>query len=197
MKRSEHTRDFIIKSAAPVFNKYGYAGTSLMNVLEHTGLTKGAIYHYFKNKDELAMSALEYNLDKISGINFTATKDTPHSCDKLSVFADAFRNNYDLMKEMGGCPIMNAAVDSDDSNELIKNRITQFIKLWKKSLKSIIESGKSKNEIKSDIDPEFFSTNFISLIEGSLAMSKVTDEKKFIDHAVELIKSLIEGIRTG
>lgn len=195
MKRSEHTRDFIIEAAAPIFNKYGYAGTSIADVLEYTVFTKGAIYHYFENKDELALAALEYNLSIVSEKMFSATNDTKHSCDKLAVFSEAFKNNYHLMKEMGGCPIMNAAVDSDDSNELIRNRISQFIKLWKKSLKSIIENGKFKNEIRPDVDTDSFSTNFISLIEGSLAMSKVIDDRKFLDNAVRLIKSLIEEIR--
>jgi TetR/AcrR family transcriptional repressor of nem operon len=195
MKKSEHTRDYIIEAAAPIFNKHGYAGTSLVDVLEHTGFTKGAIYHYFDNKDELALAALEYNLKKVSEKNFTTTMEMTHSCDKLLVFAEAFRNNYDLMKQTGGCPIMNAAVDSDDTNELMKKRICQFIKLWEKSLKRIIDNGKFKNEVRPDIDTNSFAINFISLIEGSLAMSKVTDEKKFIEHAVELIKSLIEEIR--
>lgn len=195
MKRSEQTRNSIIEAAAPIFNKYGYAGASLADILEHTGLTKGAIYHYFENKDELALAALEYNLNMVSVHSFAASKEKSHSCDKLSVFAETFRNNYDLMRNMGGCPVMNAAVDSDDSNELIKNRICRFIRMWEKSLKKIIDDGKSDNEIAPDVDTESFSINFISLIEGSVEMSKVTGEKKFLDNAVEHIKSLVEGMR--
>jgi hypothetical protein len=37
--------------------------------------------------------------------------------------------------------------------------------------------------------------NFISLIEGSIAMSKVSDDKKFVDSAVDLIRSLVEAVR--
>jgi hypothetical protein len=99
------------------------------------------------------------------------------------------------MKNMGGCPILNASVDSDDGNELIKKRVGKFIKMWKKSLKDIIEQGKLNSEIKPHVDSEYFSMNFISLIEGSIAMSKGLDDRKFLDSAVNHIISIVEDIR--
>lgn len=195
MKKAEGTRDCIIEAAAPVFNKYGYLGTSLSDVLKQTTLTKGAIYHYFKNKDDLALAALEYNLTRASKLNFGSVKEKTHSCDKLIAFACTFKNNYNLMKKMGGCPVMNAAVDSDDSNKLIKNSVCSFINMWRTSIIKIIEQGIAKNEIRADVNAEDISLNFVSLIEGALAMSKVTEDKSFIDKAVDLVVSLIEEMR--
>ena len=193
--KAEDTKKHIIEVAAPIFNKYGYIGTSLSDILNHTTLTKGAIYHHFENKDDLALSALEYNLKLISDINFTSIKSISHSCDKLIAFAETFAKHYELMKQMGGCPIINASVDADDGNEIIRNRICRFIKMWGKSIKGIAEQGKLNSEIKPDVNLEDFSMNFISLIEGSIAMSKVMDDRKFLDHAVKLIISIVEDIR--
>ncbi len=195
MSKAEETRNYIIERAAPIFNRSGYVGTSLSDILEQTTLTKGAIYHHFESKDELALAALEYNLKLASDFNFNVTRDISHSCDKLIAFAMSFKKNYDLVKRMGGCPIMNAAVDSDDGNEQIKERVNRFIKVWRKSIKEIIEQGKSKSEIKPGVDTEAFAMNFISLIEGALAMSKVSDERKFIDNAVTLVSSMVDQIR--
>ncbi|MCL1864227.1 MAG: TetR/AcrR family transcriptional regulator [Spirochaetes bacterium] len=192
---NEDTKNHIIKVAAPVFNKYGYVGTSLSDILNNTTLTKGAIYHYFENKDDLALAALEYNLKLISEFNFSSIKSKSHSCDKLIAFAETFKKHYEAMKQMGGCPIINSLVDADDGNELIKNRVGKFIKMWKKSLKGIVEHGKLNSEIKPDVDSEYFSINFISLIEGSIAMSKGLDDRNFLDHAVNLLISIIEDIR--
>jgi len=195
MKNPEQTRNHIIEVAAPVFNRLGYIGTSLSDILEKTTLTKGAIYHYFENKDELALEALEYNLRLAWEINFKAIIKKDHSCDKLSEFAESFRKNFISMKQMGGCPVVNAAIDSDDVNEQIKGRICRFIKMWEKAISDIVEEGKLKAEINPGTDAKKFSMNFISIIEGSLAMSKVSDNRKFLDNAVELIKSLIDDIR--
>ncbi len=51
LSKSEKTKAFIIEKAAPVFNTKGYAGTSLSDLTAATGLTKGAIYGHFENKD--------------------------------------------------------------------------------------------------------------------------------------------------
>lgn len=49
-RKSERTRQFIIEKVAPIFNRKGYAGTSLSDLTEATGLTKGAIYGNFKKQ---------------------------------------------------------------------------------------------------------------------------------------------------
>ncbi len=48
--KSDRTKQFILEKVAPVFNKNGYFGTSMSDITEATGLTKGAIYGNFKNK---------------------------------------------------------------------------------------------------------------------------------------------------
>ena len=65
MGKAEETRRFIIEKVAPIFNMHGYEGTSLSQLIEAIGLTKGALYGNFKNKDEIALAALEYNISKI------------------------------------------------------------------------------------------------------------------------------------
>jgi AcrR family transcriptional regulator len=68
MSKSEQTKAFIIEKTAPIFNKKGYAGTSLSDMTEATNLTKGSIYGNFANKDEVALAAFDYNLGRVNGI---------------------------------------------------------------------------------------------------------------------------------
>jgi len=67
MSKAEKTRQFIIEKTAPIFNKKGYAATSLADITEATGLTKGSIYGNFENKEEVVIEALRYNVSKRSG----------------------------------------------------------------------------------------------------------------------------------
>ena len=48
--RSEKTRQFIIETTASLFNKKGYAGTSMSDLTEATKLTKGSIYGNFERE---------------------------------------------------------------------------------------------------------------------------------------------------
>src|SRR3981189_1935442 len=60
MTKGEQTRRKIVEAAAPIFNKQGYEGSSLNDLMEATGLKKGGIYRHFSTKEELAATAFDY-----------------------------------------------------------------------------------------------------------------------------------------
>src|SRR5579862_197704 len=60
LTKGEQTRKKIVAAAAPIFNKRGYEGSSLNDLMEATGLKKGGIYRHFSSKEELAAEALDY-----------------------------------------------------------------------------------------------------------------------------------------
>ena len=60
MTKGEQRRRKIVEAAAPIFNKRGYEGSSLSELMEATGLKKGGIYRHFASKEELAAEAFDY-----------------------------------------------------------------------------------------------------------------------------------------
>jgi AcrR family transcriptional regulator len=63
-------RELILREAIKVFGEKGYAGGSLEEIAEQVGLTKAAIYYYFRNKQELYNSIFR---EKVEGIQFNLT----------------------------------------------------------------------------------------------------------------------------
>ncbi len=61
MSKAEKTKQFIIEKTAALFNSKGYTRTSLSDISEATGLTKGSIYGNFENRDELAIAVYKFN----------------------------------------------------------------------------------------------------------------------------------------
>ena len=61
--KGQATRRRIVELAAPVFNRQGYVGASMRNLIDATGLEKGGIYNHFGSKEQLvAMNrAIEAN----------------------------------------------------------------------------------------------------------------------------------------
>src|ERR1700744_5697137 len=60
MTKGEQTRSRIVAAAAPIFNRCGYEGSSLADLMAATGLQKGGIYRHFASKEELAAEAFDY-----------------------------------------------------------------------------------------------------------------------------------------
>jgi AcrR family transcriptional regulator len=54
------TRAMILKTALSLFMEKGYKDTSYQDLVKETGLSKGAIYHHFKSKEDILTSVFEY-----------------------------------------------------------------------------------------------------------------------------------------
>lgn len=48
--RSDETRLGLLRAARELFTLHGYAGTSTEQLVQHAGVTRGALYHHFENK---------------------------------------------------------------------------------------------------------------------------------------------------
>ena len=190
--KAEKTRSFIIETSAPLFNRNGYRGTSLSQLTEATGLTKGALYGNFKNKDEIALEALKYNHSVISDAIVKLIHPIENMCDKLIAFAKFHDDHYFFIAGTGGCPILNAAVDFDDGDLKLKAVVKGFVEEWKASVRFIVKKGIKKGEIKKDVDTESFAASFVALIEGGIMMAKITDDRLNLTLAVDRIVDIVE-----
>jgi len=187
MTKADETRQYIIKKAAPIFNKHGYEGTSMSQLTAAIGMTKGAIYGNFKDKDEIAREAFEYNHSMVVDQIIAVVGTRKHACDKLIAFATFNIDTFHIMCQAGGCPILNAAIDSDNSDLPIRSSVLQAINQWLDSIIMIINTGKKKGEIKADVDPDEFASLFVSSIEGSIMLSKTTGDSVHLEKAVNHI----------
>jgi AcrR family transcriptional regulator len=193
--KSEQTRTHIIEQSWPIFNKKGYRGTSFSDIIEGTGYSKGAIYGHFKNKDELALAVLDRNLKLASKIIFSNVKEKQSSYDKLIGFAQSYSVFYEIINKAGGCPIINAGVDSDDGHKGLLKRVSEFVKMWQNSIDTIINEGIENGEFRKSDQLTEFSNIFIALIEGGILLSKIMKNRKYIDDASAYLVSLVNKFK--
>lgn len=193
MGKAETTRKAIIRESAPIFNRKGYEGTSIADLTAALGLTKGALYGNFANKDEIALEALVFNFNRIrEGVNDAMAQHANH-CDKLIAFARYYTDNYRDIAARGGCPVLNASTDSDDGNPAIRKKVRGMIDYWKTSLERIIARGKERGEIRKGVSADGLGSLFIALIEGGIMLSKITGERAHLETAVNHIADYING----
>lgn len=191
MTKADETRRYIIEKAAPIFNMQGYEGTSMSQLTEAIGMTKGAIYGNFKDKDEIAREAFEYNFSMVSNQIAAVVGTRKHACDKLIAFATFYIDHFPRITKTGGCPILNAAVDTDNSDLPIRSDVLRAIEKWLDSVVQIIGSGMRKGEIREDVDPAEFASLFVSSIEGGIMLAKVTGDSAPLARAVNHIIDMV------
>lgn len=194
--KSEKTTQYIIEQVAPIFNKKGYVGTSLSDLTEATGLTKGSIYGNFKNKDGVAIEAFKYNLSIITNSFFEEISNNSISpLDRLLTLPKTYHRRYDDIVKMGGCPIINTAVDADDTHPQLKKMAQNIILKIKKSLVTVIEEGISEKQIKPQTEPNQIAEIMISLVEGGFMMAKLLDKKEYFENSLKQLEEIIKGLK--
>jgi TetR/AcrR family transcriptional regulator, transcriptional repressor for nem operon len=164
------TREYIIDQSYGLFLNHSYEAVSISEISKAIGLTKGALYHHFTNKEELFKAVIDKYLDiQLSNINdpnisLTAYIDKIIShaenilnsiisssqkfitLNYLSLFIDAFRHYPGFSKE---------------KESLIQNEI--------KKIEMIINNAIEKGEVRRDINTSVMAMNFFSLSMGMAA----------------------------
>lgn len=189
--KAKRTTAFIIKTVAPVFNTHGYIGTSMSDLTEATGLTKGAIYGNFENKEALALSAYEYNSQRLlTKINeLLATEGT--ALDKLFALTDFYKGYEVFTQDMGGCPVLNTGVDAQGNNRLLAAANRGALKEIEGKIALVLENGKKNNEIKLTVTPLQFAKQLFTIIQGAVAMSTMTRDRKYLINTITYLDVLI------
>jgi AcrR family transcriptional regulator len=194
MSKSELTRAFIIEKAAPIFNQKGYAGTSLNDMTQATNLTKGSIYGNFENKDEVALAAFDYNLQKVNAIIAREMSKYNAAKEKLLVYGNVYTNHSSYPFPVGGCPVLNTAIEADDTHPELKNKAAAAINSWKKTIMSILDAGIENKEFSRNINTEQIALTIIAVIEGAIMISKVTGRVNYRSAIMKSLEDFINGI---
>lgn len=192
MTKAERTRQFIIETTAPIFNRKGYEGTSISDITAATGLTKGSVYGNFKDKNELAAAAFDYNSEKIRNGIVNRSLGLKDPTEQLLVYVDFYAEVFEKVVLAGGCPILNTSTDCDDSNPLLYNRVRSVMLEWHRHVESVVEYGVKKSFFTSETNPSEFADNFLSLIEGGVLLSKTLNNKKHLMSNLNLIRKMIQ-----
>lgn len=190
--KSENTKQFIIEKVAPIFNVKGFAGTSLSDITEATGLTKGAIYGNFRNKDEIAIEAFKYNFSLLSGIFNAELAGAGTPLEKLRLLPKAFLKIYPKVMSIGGCPLLNTIVDTDDTHDLLKELSARSLKGMKKMIEQIFIDCVEAKLISPEVDPDKLSALFLTLSEGGLLIAKTMNQEKYFEGSIMQMEEIID-----
>lgn len=192
MSKSEKTKAFIIATVAPIFNQNGYAAMSLSKITTATGLTKGAIYGHFENKETLAMEAFKFSVRRVlNDINKEVEKGkTPLG--KLLKIASFYKKYYNYNKQFGGCPILNIGVDSNNQNSAIAALVKSYNNRILDQFTLLIDNAKLANEVKENIDSMLYAKRFFYMFEGAIYMSFIMKDPHYTLDAAQLMEQIIK-----
>jgi TetR/AcrR family transcriptional repressor of nem operon len=189
--KGRRTRERVIADAAPLFNRQGYAGTSIADLVQAVGLERGGIYRHFANKDELALAALEHALrlygERIRGY----VEGARGAVARLSAFAAAMATTADDPAVPGGCPLMNTVVECDDAvgapYDGLRARARAAMEELMGLARRIVEEGIAAGELPADVDAAAEAERIVGEMEGALVLSRLFGDTRYVRQAAERV----------
>jgi TetR/AcrR family transcriptional regulator, transcriptional repressor for nem operon len=194
LSKSERTRQFIVEKTAPVFNTKGFAGTSLSDLTEATGLTKGSIYGNFENKDAVALAAFDYNFKKVTDYVKERLLATDNSIERLLVYPRVYRDFLKIAFLKPGCPILNTSTEADDTHPQLREKAAAALDFWRKSLENQVKRGVERKEIRSTVQPTQVAIVIMSMIEGAIMQAKVAGRSTELKIAMDYLENFIREL---
>lgn len=183
----ELRRRQIIEAAAACFDREGFHRTSMQDICRQAELSPGAIYRYFRSKEEIIEAMGEEHLRRDLELIEAARRQE----DTLEVFeelAHLFFNRFQLE---------NAACDVELYAEALRNEtIRETLKKGsdgiRESFKGVIQRAQERGEIKPSLDPDAVARAFMALF-GGFVLQKAVDPDADIEAYTRVVMSLVNG----
>ena len=194
MSKGEETRERILARSAPLFNRQGYFGASLADIMRETGLEKGGIYNHFSSKEQLALEAFDYAYGLVQQRVRQALAGKLNAIERLQAIVSVFQGIAEDPPVAGGCPILNTAIEADDANEVLRDRARAAMNDWRSTIQRIVNKGIERQEIRPGINVDEVATIFITTLEGAIMLSNLYKDpihmKRAADHIVRYIETI-------
>ncbi len=194
MRNPAATKEKILRQSGQLFNTRGYKATSIRDITDATGYTKGAIYRHFQNKDELELETLSHLSRQMFDSIRDRIKAQKTAGTKLRTIFKFFETYISAPPVQGGCPLMNVAIEADDAHPQLRKRAVLMLDLLRDSIDTILRNGMKYGQLKKDIDREYYATVIIASLEGAIMMSKLRGNEDDIKRVTLHLDKLVEEI---
>lgn len=196
-KNGQSTRERILETANDLILSQGYAATSLDQILERTGVTKGAFFYHFKSKDELARALFERYLASerqiVESTLRRAEKLTSDPLQQVLVTLGLFEELFDALEAPHpGCLIASYLYQNDlMTPETIARSREAFI-LWRRELAAKLRAAAKQHPPRIAPDYDAIADMLTTIVEGGMVMSKLFDDPKIMVRQLRQLRAYIE-----
>jgi len=194
MTKADRTRLHIIEHTAPLFNRQGFEGTSLAHLTKATGLTKGALYGNFQDKEQIGMEAFQYSIRKVKeAVKLELEGVSSYKKQLLALLG--FYSNYVVNPPIaGGCPLLNTAIEADDHHLSMRRVVVRELLSTIQFISDLIQKGIEAKEFKPNVNPEEIAYVIFCSVEGALMFSRVERSrvpmKIIVRHCEKIVKQI-------
>ncbi len=198
-RKGEATRERILDTAQSLVLDRGFSAVSIDKLIESLGVTKGAFFHHFKNKNELAVQLIErYAQNDMDFFYDTLARGDKLGNDPLQqllIMIGLWEEYFaSLEKPYPGCLLASYIYElqlfDDHTRKIIKN----VFLTWRDELTKRFKIIAKKYRPEKSVDLPSLADQFIVLIEGAFILSKSLNDTQIVVNQIQHYKKYLESI---
>lgn len=190
------TRLRLLEAAASLMLEKGFSGTSIDTLCVRAGLTKGAFFHHFSDKEALACALVDkWSSDRhaIHG-RFFGTHSDPLK--RVNAYADGVARAAKDGALLKGCLIGSFAQELQDL-PAVRRSCRKGFEDWVKQLAAQLALAKERHAPNSAFDPIESAEGFIAHVEGAILIAKASDDAGPVVRAAKIFKRALKAALAG
>jgi len=191
------TRDKILDTAEELILERGYAGVSVDSIINRLGITKGAFFHHFRNKQALADALLKRFGDQDLALNDNfrarAEKLSRDPLQQFLIYIGLFEEMFESMTEpFPGCLFASYTYELQQFDDATQRYIADSVRRWRSDLQGWLETIMEQYPPKLPVDSASLADGLNTVLEGAFIMSKAVGEPELIVQQLRHYKNYIE-----
>jgi len=190
------TREKILDAAETLVLDHGYGATSIDQILERTGITKGAFFYHFKSKADLAQALVARYVKRDDELLYALVeKSEKLSRDPLQqilIFLGLLVEIFDSLEQPPGCLVASFIYQFQEFNVDTKDAIVNGFNEWHQVLDEKFRVALEKYPSKFDVTPSTLVDSLLSSFEGGLIVARMASNPKILVTQLNQFKNYLE-----
>ena len=192
------TRKKMLEAAFAEIHKNGFQAASLSQILAETGLTKGALYHYFPDKKALGLAVVEEVIrPSMAAMMFAPLLETERPLAALQALLQSKAAINEPTMVMLGCPLNNLMQEMSPVDETFRVRLNALFQDWVDVVAAALKRGQKAGEVRPDVAADETAFFIVSALEGCIGMSKNTQSVSAFRGCLKQLGSYLETLKTS
>ncbi len=192
------TKEKLLDAAQRLMLAKGFPATTVEEICETAGLTKGSFFHYFESKDDLGKAVLDrYAQRGLGALDTASFRRQSDPLKRIIASIDFWIDRINDPSMECGCLLGHFAQELSDTHPAIRAQCAQYFDRWTQMLKQDFEEAKSANRPRAQIDTQGLAEHYVAVLEGALLMAKAKRDRKIFERNLTHLKRYIRTVFAG
>ena len=198
----KRTRRRILEAAYKEFYRHGFQGGSINNIVVQAGITKGALFHHFPDKNALAFAVIDEFL--LPAVQRWWVDPLAEADDPIAAIQDVFHRFRKRIEQespetgyiYNGCPICNYATEMSPLDEEFRSRLHKLYSTWRTAIAEALAQGQFGGSVRKDVRPADEAAFLVATIAGTASTGKAAQKLSLYQHVFRATDRYLESLRS-